>query len=252
MHLRTPRDRLQTILGLSIVPLTVIWLTVFLLTALYCYSHGVMLRHPLTSLSHSILWAVSVWLPWVLLWPGIRRWRASYNVFLCIGLLSAAALAGKILLSLLLLPDNDIALMVFRYLPFEVLVAWLLLLWLGRASTVSKPTDVASIEPPCIDAAGDLPVSPDVVLWVSAARNYVELFTHDRSHLMRTTLTELSETLRPHGFVRTHRSHMVNARALSHLKKVGSRRYQAVLLNGASVPISMKHIHEVSRLTSTR
>ena len=166
--------------------------------------------------------------------------------------LGVAALSGTILLSLLLLPDSDVVLIVFRYLPFEVAVAWLLLLWLGRTGTEYECADTTSPAQPSCDVPGDLPVSPDLILWVSAARNYVELHTNDRSYLVRATLTELYEALGAHGFVRTHRSHMVNAKALSHLKKMGTRCHKAVLLNGACIPISNKHLSEINRLISNR
>lgn len=53
-------------------------------------------------------------------------------------------------------------------------------------------------------------VPAESVDWVEAQRNYVWLHVAGRTHRLRRTLGELERELDPHGFVRTHRSALVN------------------------------------------
>jgi two-component system, LytTR family, response regulator len=71
-----------------------------------------------------------------------------------------------------------------------------------------------------------LPVSD--IRWIGAEGNYVRLSTASETHLLRETMAHLEERLDPRGFVRVHRSFIVN---LKYVKEV--RRE----LNGDSVVI---------------
>ncbi|TCO40895.1 LytR/AlgR family response regulator transcription factor [Dokdonella fugitiva] len=51
----------------------------------------------------------------------------------------------------------------------------------------------------------------DDVLRLSAAGNYVEVHTRERTHLVRATLSRLAQRLDPAQFLRVHRSHLVRA-----------------------------------------
>jgi two-component system LytT family response regulator len=60
-----------------------------------------------------------------------------------------------------------------------------------------------------------LPVSD--IRWIGAEGNYVRLCTAAENHLLRETMARLEERLDPRGFLRVHRSFMVN---LKHVKEV--------------------------------
>ena len=47
--------------------------------------------------------------------------------------------------------------------------------------------------------------------WIEGAGNYARLHTGDGTHLLRGSLADLEERLRPRGFLRIHRSTIVNA-----------------------------------------
>lgn len=88
-------------------------------------------------------------------------------------------------------------------------------------------------------------VDPQEVLWVEAAGNYVEVHTADRSWLTRGVLSAWEAQLSEEGFVRVHRSRLVNRRHIRAIEPVpsgdvlirladgrslnGSRRYKAAL-----------------------
>jgi DNA-binding LytR/AlgR family response regulator len=72
---------------------------------------------------------------------------------------------------------------------------------------------------------------------VKAAGNYVELITGDRTLLMRATLHDLGEQLGAVGFVRVHRSLLVNSLQVLAVRR-GPRGRQRVKLNsGAELPV---------------
>lgn len=88
-------------------------------------------------------------------------------------------------------------------------------------------------------------LAPADVLWVEAAGNYVEFHTPIRTHLVRGTLASWEARLTARGFVRVHRSRLVNRARIAAIKPTpagdveitlsdgrplsGSRRYRAAL-----------------------
>jgi DNA-binding LytR/AlgR family response regulator len=88
-------------------------------------------------------------------------------------------------------------------------------------------------------------LSPNDISHVEAAGNYVEFNTTAKAHLVRGTLTSWEARLVARGFVRVHRSRLVNRSKIAALKPtqsgdveislgdgrtiIGSRRYRALL-----------------------
>ena len=78
------------------------------------------------------------------------------------------------------------------------------------------------------------------ILAVRSAGNYAEFLLSDgRRPLMRTSLGGLQGRLGPQGFVRTHRSWLVNAARVTGLRPEGSGDY-AVELGAVEVPLSRR------------
>ena len=86
------------------------------------------------------------------------------------------------------------------------------------------------------------------MLAIGSAGNYVEFMLRDgRKLLMRSPLSALEEDLRNDGFVRTHRSWLVNAVAVSGLKPEGSGDY-TIELGELSAPLSRRYPAALARL----
>lgn len=49
------------------------------------------------------------------------------------------------------------------------------------------------------------------IAWVKAEGNYVSLQRDSASYLLRESISQMAEKLEPHGFIRIHRSVLVNA-----------------------------------------
>jgi hypothetical protein len=88
------------------------------------------------------------------------------------------------------------------------------------------------------------------VLAVGAAGNYVEFVLNDRRRLlMRSSLSALESELGARGFLRTHRSWLVNARQMTGLKPEGSGDY-TVELGSVTVPLSRRFPQALAKLRS--
>jgi hypothetical protein len=86
------------------------------------------------------------------------------------------------------------------------------------------------------------------ILAISSAGNYVEFVLRDgRKPLMRSPLSALEAELAAHGFVRVHRSWIVNAMQMTGLKPEGSGDY-TVELGALSVPLSRRFPEALAKL----
>ena len=72
------------------------------------------------------------------------------------------------------------------------------------------------------------------IIRLEAEDNYVRLWA-DRPYLHKETLTGLMERLDPREFLRIHRSHAVNVRAVRELRPLLHGEYQVVLDNGTEL-----------------
>ena len=93
-------------------------------------------------------------------------------------------------------------------------------------------------------------VSLSDILAVASAGNYVEFVLRDgRKLLMRSPLSGVENELAPRGFLRTHRSWLINASKMTALKPEGSGDY-TVELENLSVPLSRRFPDALARLKS--
>ncbi|MEM7585371.1 MAG: LytTR family DNA-binding domain-containing protein [Acidobacteriota bacterium] len=83
-------------------------------------------------------------------------------------------------------------------------------------------------------------VQVEDIYWVAAAGNYARLYLADACYLHRTTLAALEQQLASEGFVRIHRSTMINRRRVAELRTSVAGRYQVVLIDGTELEISQR------------
>jgi hypothetical protein len=88
----------------------------------------------------------------------------------------------------------------------------------------------------------------DELLAIASAGNYVEFVLRDgRRLLMRSPLSALEGELSPRGFLRTHRSWLVNEKHVTALTPEGSGDY-SIELGSLSVPLSRRFPDALARL----
>ena len=100
------------------------------------------------------------------------------------------------------------------------------------------------------DGASILRVPVREILAAKAAGNYVEFALEDgRRPLMRGSMAGIETALSDSGFVRTHRSWLVNAERVRALSAAGSGDFRVDLGGGVTAPVSRRFPAALARLS---
>lgn len=78
----------------------------------------------------------------------------------------------------------------------------------------------------------------DTIVAVEAEGNYVLLVCEAASHLMRETMASAAAELEPYGFVRIHRSILVNAAHVKEIQPCATGEYALRLYNGKEYAVT--------------
>lgn len=119
-----------------------------------------------------------------------------------------------------------------------VLAAGLVFLWHRRKPpVVDRPSNV---EPSFLvsEKDSDTVVRAGEIFWVEAQGNYIALHLKDRVHLVRKSLKQAEQTLKDAGFVRTHRSALVNLKRVQAIKKLETGELKLEFRNGKLAPLT--------------
>ncbi len=84
--------------------------------------------------------------------------------------------------------------------------------------------------------------------WLQGDGNYTLLHLGESELRIRESISELEERLRPHGFMRVHRSIIVNAERIFRIEPWGSGEYVLFLRNGAKIQSSRKYSEQLQGL----
>lgn len=111
--------------------------------------------------------------------------------------------------------------------------------WRADLAAAKAPASAERIE--IRDGNAAVFLDPHDVLWVEAAGNYVEFHTTARSHLVRGTLAAWEVKLSQLGFVRAHRSRIVNRSRIRSLTPTKSGDVGIVLDDGREIAGSRRY-----------
>jgi len=84
-----------------------------------------------------------------------------------------------------------------------------------------------------------LPVSD--IRWIGAEGNYVRLSTATETHLLRETMAHLAERLDPRGFLRVHRSFIVNLKYVKEVRRESDGDSVVILDSGQKVALGRSY-----------
>jgi two-component system, LytTR family, response regulator len=84
-----------------------------------------------------------------------------------------------------------------------------------------------------------LPVSD--IRWIGAEGNYVRLSTATETHLLRETMAHLEERLDPRGFVRVHRSFIVNLKYVKEVRRETNGDSVVIMDSGNKVALGRSY-----------
>jgi two-component system LytT family response regulator len=118
--------------------------------------------------------------------------------------------------------------------------------------------DVPGVASPSVGSAADrLPIKVDgriIVIrvadidWIEAERDYVSVNVGGKSWLMRETIAALELRLALSGFVRIHRSTLINAERVKELRPQDKGEYTVVLNDGTELKLTRHYRAAVERL----
>lgn len=95
-----------------------------------------------------------------------------------------------------------------------------------------------------VELAGTTRMLPrSAVRWVEAQGDYARLHTAEGSHLVRVPLATLAERWADAGFVRIHRSYLVQLRLIAELRLANSG--YVVVVDGTELPVSRRHTRDL-------
>lgn len=83
-------------------------------------------------------------------------------------------------------------------------------------------------------------IKVEEIIRIEANRYYARLVLAESEHLVRESMESLTKKLEPRGFLRVHRSHIVNTAFLDSIERNDSA-CSVRLSNGCSVPVSRSH-----------
>jgi DNA-binding LytR/AlgR family response regulator len=222
------------------------------IAAVYCLAHGLVIDDEI-NLPRTLTWAVVSTFPWVCAWEGLHRLGAQSAQRLQ-PLLPAAVLVAALVVSVALeyalgaiysADADSLAQIVYRLLPIPLGIAVARRMLPRplpvRAGTESPTQRLRDLQ---VERIFDIPTRTGTVAvraadieYVRAAGNYVELIAGDRTLLIRATLHDLGKQLGAVGFVRVHRSFLVNSLQVVAVRR-GPRGRQLVKLNsGEELPV---------------
>jgi two-component system LytT family response regulator len=92
-----------------------------------------------------------------------------------------------------------------------------------------------------------LVLRPNEIDWIEAYGDYVRLHVRQEVHLIRATLTDMEQRLGSHGFVRIHRSRLVNWERVREFALDGERESVVVLKDGARLNASQSCLKDLQQ-----
>jgi DNA-binding LytR/AlgR family response regulator len=222
---------------------------------LWCQLHGPVTGHPLVTFAESFPWAVKAAAGWLFCAALLARFgpavlqsapalRSRWSV-------RAALVAGIVVVTLgleawLNVPATGLLPWLYQRLPVHLLCAALLVggcVFLNRAHAL-RPASRSGTTPPAMvevmTGTGRTRIRLQDIECLEADRNYINVYTPQRSYLLRRTLNSMEKSLPADDFLRVHRSIIVN-RAM-----IRERRHGGVLVlcSGRAVRVSRGFAHQ--------
>jgi two-component system, LytTR family, response regulator len=95
-------------------------------------------------------------------------------------------------------------------------------------------------------------ISPGDVVAVQAEGNYVSLQREKDSYLLRESISIVAEKLKPHGFIRIHRSALVNTSFVVEIKPYSAGKYGLRVKGGKEYAVTSRYRQNLKPLTELR
>jgi len=224
-------------------------------TCLYCLSYQAFVFETTPNLARTVTIALREWGIWLLFTPwafrmfGALETRAAWRQQVIAGLSLAfcAALVPTLIDQVTQTRGVVSSLAIFgpRYLVTVLVIhlLWRVFLKSGRTDSVEQvqPVESTPARPSTLlvsKGAAQCLIHIDDIQHVSAAGNYIEIWTHDQHYLLRSTMAKMQDLLCGERYVRIHRSHLVRADVIERIHTQRSGNGRVHLKSGRTLPLS--------------
>ena len=135
----------------------------------------------------------------------------------------------------------------FTFLAVIYLYRFVLLRLQGEAQFLGETHDEEAHPAPVTDRflvkklGREFLVRVEDIDWIEAAGNYVNLHVGKRLYPLRETMTKIDERLKQAGFIRVHRSAIVNMDRVEEIEPFETGDARARLSTGAMIPVSRRY-----------
>lgn len=86
----------------------------------------------------------------------------------------------------------------------------------------------------------------DEILYIESAKDYIKIFTQDKMHLSRQTISSIEAMINKHEFIRIHRSFIVP------VNKIKSYTHELVEINKKELPIGKFYLNHFLKMMDSR
>lgn len=93
-------------------------------------------------------------------------------------------------------------------------------------------------------------INPDDVVAVQAEGNYVSLWRESGSHLLRESISVVAEKLEPYGFIRIHRSVLVNTSFVEEIRPYPTGEYGLRVKGGKEFTVTRTYKKNLQSLAA--
>jgi two-component system LytT family response regulator len=111
----------------------------------------------------------------------------------------------------------------------------------GQSSAPAEQTRAAKSTLHIPSRKGGVELAQSDIIWIEAARDYVLIHTSLRSHILRTTMSDLADKLRP-LIVRVHRSAFVAIESVHHWRRSPKGVLVLAMTDGSQISVSPSYV----------
>ncbi len=86
----------------------------------------------------------------------------------------------------------------------------------------------------------------DDILYIESDKDYIKIFTHDKMHLSRQTISSIEALINKNEFVRIHRSFIVS------INKIKSYTHELVEINKKELPIGKFYLEQFLKIVDSK
>jgi|GEM_PF-1797646 len=240
------------------------WLSLTVITGIHCFVYTLLFSSKTVSWISAVQWAAIRWCPWIIITPLLvkyahrlneHQWQTKLSLKILLGLAFTWCLGLALLIAFYHVVTADeilqlapaIYFTVMKEVPLSVLI--IISFFYGWRYMVANQTEKITTEnsplivesrtgKQCLDIAN--------LEYISASGNYVNFYMIDGEHFLhRATMKETMSLLGEEQFIRIHRSHIVNRKAIKQVSSGSHGELKLMMASGQNATVSRHYAKQL-------